>query len=178
MQASNMKAQRFCFRITAVCLFTTTVWSQAASPQPSELRPTVKITPLGSKTGEFCASDRALVLEDPTGVRILYDPGTTVAGPGDERLGTVHVALLSHVHSDHLGNARLVGDPSGSDAKCDGSFAKTSTVPNSNFVEIAAAKNSAVLVSADVATLLSRKIQTVRGTAGSGSRLGHRQLRL
>jgi hypothetical protein len=39
----------------------------------------VKITPLGARTGEFCSPDRALILEDPTGVRILYDPGTTVA---------------------------------------------------------------------------------------------------
>lgn len=122
----------------------------------------MKITPLGSKTGEFCASDRAFILEDPTGVRILYDPGTTVAGSSDARLGAVHVALLSHVHSDHLGNAKLVGDPDGSDAKCDNSFPKEPTVPNSNFAEIAAAKNSAVLVSADVATLLSSKIQALR----------------
>jgi L-ascorbate metabolism protein UlaG (beta-lactamase superfamily) len=68
------------------------------------------------------------------------------------------------VHSDHLGNAKLAVDPGGTDAKCDGSFARTSAVPNSNLVEIAVAKNSAVLVSGDVASLLSRKIQTVRGT--------------
>ena len=35
----------------------------------------VKITPLGSNTGEFCQLDRAMVLEDPEGTRILYDPG-------------------------------------------------------------------------------------------------------
>ena len=39
---------------------------------------TVKITPLGSRTGEYCVRDRALLFEDPTGVRILYDPGVTV----------------------------------------------------------------------------------------------------
>src|SRR5258705_6366845 len=33
----------------------------------------VKITPLGSHAGELCASDRATIFEDPTGVRILYD---------------------------------------------------------------------------------------------------------
>jgi len=27
----------------------------------------VKVTPLGSHTGEFCATDRALIFEDPTG---------------------------------------------------------------------------------------------------------------
>ncbi len=31
----------------------------------------VKITPLGQRTGDFCALDRALLFEDPTGVRIL-----------------------------------------------------------------------------------------------------------
>jgi hypothetical protein len=39
---------------------------------------TVKVTPLGSRTGNFCAQDRALLFEDPTGVGILYDPGNTV----------------------------------------------------------------------------------------------------
>jgi len=47
---------------------------------------TVKITPLGARTGEFCARDRALIFEDPTGIRILYDPGVTVVGGTDTRL--------------------------------------------------------------------------------------------
>jgi len=34
----------------------------------------VKITPLGMRTGEFCAPDRAFLFEDPTGVRILGGP--------------------------------------------------------------------------------------------------------
>ena len=29
---------------------------------------TVRITPVGARTGEFCALDRALIFEDPTGV--------------------------------------------------------------------------------------------------------------
>ena len=45
----------------------------------------VKITPLGSHDGEFCARDRALIFEDPNGTRILYDVGRTVAGGEDER---------------------------------------------------------------------------------------------
>jgi hypothetical protein len=57
---------------------------------------TVKVTPLGARTGEFCNADRALLFEDPTGVRILYDPGATVAGGTDPRLGDVHAILLSH----------------------------------------------------------------------------------
>src|SRR5688572_32152060 len=66
---------------------------------------TVKITPLGSHDGEFCILDRALVLEDPDGTRILYDAGNTVRGPDDPRLGKIDAVLLSHVHSDHLGAA-------------------------------------------------------------------------
>lgn len=65
----------------------------------------VKVTPLGTHTGEFCRDDRALVFEDPTGVRILYDPGRTV-DETDPRLGDVHVMLLSHAHTDHIGNTR------------------------------------------------------------------------
>jgi hypothetical protein len=63
----------------------------------------VKVTPIGQRTGEFCAGDRAILFEDPTGARLLYDPGNTVAGAGDPRLGNdVHAILISHAHSEHL----------------------------------------------------------------------------
>ena len=39
----------------------------------------VKITPLGSHTGEPCNRDRATVFEDPTGVRILRRAGAARA---------------------------------------------------------------------------------------------------
>ena len=58
----------------------------------------VKITPLGSHDGEFCKFDRAMILEDPDGTRILYDAGRTVAGTKDSRLGKVDVVLVSHMH--------------------------------------------------------------------------------
>ena len=65
----------------------------------------VKVTPLGSHDGEFCARDRAMVFEDPDGTRILYDAGFTVRGPNDPRLGKIDAVLLSHVHGDHIGPA-------------------------------------------------------------------------
>src|SRR5207245_11342529 len=65
----------------------------------------VKVTPFGSHSGELCRNDRALLFEDPTGVRILYDPGRTV-DETDGRLGEVHVMLLSHAHNDHIGDVR------------------------------------------------------------------------
>jgi len=134
---------------------------------PVLLAQTVKITPLGASTGEFCSLDRALLFEDPSGVRILYDPGFTVAGGDDSRLGDVHVILLSHAHGDHLGTGKLSQDPNDPTAKCDGTFAQT-PAPNSNLAEIAAAKNSAVLVGAPLASVLALKIQTIRGAPTLG----------
>lgn len=119
---------------------------------------TVAITPLGARTGEFCQVDRALLLEDPTGVRILYDAGRTVGGSGDPRLGDIHVVLLTHVHADHLGDARLDQDPDDPKSSCSGTLRTSSALPHSNTAEIAAFKNSAVIVSADVNTFLNKKI--------------------
>ena len=119
----------------------------------------VKVTPLGSHAGELCRNDRALLFEDPTGVRILYDPGRTV-DETDGRLGDVHVMLLSHAHNDHVGDVRpIVGG---------GSCAAPATGaanPNTNFAAIAALKNAAVLAPGELSTYLSRKIQNIRGSA-------------
>ena len=62
----------------------------------------VKITPIGSHPGELCANDRAIIFEDPTGVRFLYDAAQNVTGGNDPRLGTIHLVLLSHMHGDHV----------------------------------------------------------------------------
>src|ERR1043165_2388643 len=67
----------------------------------------VKVTPLGSHDGEFCPQDRALIFEDPNGTRILYDPGRTVAGATDPRLGKIDIVLVSHMHGDHAGHAHI-----------------------------------------------------------------------
>src|ERR1043166_188221 len=50
----------------------------------------VKITPIGSHPGELCADDRAILFEDPTGVRFLYDPGATATGGNNPRLWHTH----------------------------------------------------------------------------------------
>jgi L-ascorbate metabolism protein UlaG (beta-lactamase superfamily) len=119
----------------------------------------VKMTPLGSHAGELCRNDRALLFEDPTGVRILYDPGRTV-DESDARLGDVHVMLLSHAHNDHVGDVR----PATGGGTC-AAPATGATNPNTNFAAIAALKNAAVLAPGELSTYLSRKIQAIRGSA-------------
>jgi L-ascorbate metabolism protein UlaG (beta-lactamase superfamily) len=126
----------------------------------------VKVTPIGQRTGEFCAQDRAILFEDPTGVRLLYDPGNTVAGGTDPRLGEVHVILISHAHVDHLGNNKLNQDPNSSHASC--SSATTEAAPNSNTAEIAAAKLSAVIAGGPLASFIGRLIAAVGGSTTAG----------
>ena len=116
----------------------------------------VRVTALGSHSGELCARDRALLFEDPTGVRILYDPGFPV-DETDPRLGDVHVVLLSHAHNDHIGSRRDRG----------GTCAAPAMGPantNSNVASIAAAKNSALITANETAAFLSVKIQSIRGS--------------
>jgi L-ascorbate metabolism protein UlaG (beta-lactamase superfamily) len=122
----------------------------------------VLITPVGSHDGEFCRNDRALIFEDPLGLRILYDPGRTVTGGADGRLGNIDVMLLSHVHVDHLGEAATKAVNAGTCATPDQSVDKT---PNSNFAEIAAAKGSTVLVGGEMHTFLNAKIADAGGSA-------------
>src|SRR5262249_48833598 len=121
----------------------------------------VKVKPIGQRTGEFCAQDRAILFEDPTGVRILYDPGNTVAGGTDDRLDEVHVILISHAHSDHLGGGKLNQDPNSNSSICANSTTLTLPAPNSNTADIAAAKNSAVIAGGPLATTIARLIAAV-----------------
>jgi len=126
----------------------------------------VKVTALGARTGEFCNADRALLFEDPTGVRILYDPGATVAGGADPRLGDVHAILLSHAHPDHFGTTKLSSDPNAGAPGCAGST--TTTAANSNLAEIAAAKNSAVIAGGNLATFVGTKVAAILQTNVAG----------
>jgi L-ascorbate metabolism protein UlaG (beta-lactamase superfamily) len=133
----------------------------AAAPRPRAQAPDlVKITPLGSHAGDLCRNDRAMLLEDPTGVRILYDPGRTV-DETDPRLGEVHVMLLSHAHTDHIGDTRP-------NRSAPGTCAAPAAGPanaDSNFVDIAALKNAAVIAPGELTDFLGRKIQNLRGSA-------------
>ena len=52
-----------------VCLLFAFVLTQGWSLAQAQ---SVKITPLGSRTGDLCAWDVALLFEDPTGVRSAY----------------------------------------------------------------------------------------------------------
>jgi len=99
---------------------------------------TVKVTPLGATAGEFSRNDRALLFEDPTGVRILYDPGLTVSAT-DPRLDVVHAILVSHGHGDHLGSTPA----------------------------IAAAKNAAVIAAPNLATFIGKRVEAIGAPAPS-----------
>jgi L-ascorbate metabolism protein UlaG (beta-lactamase superfamily) len=119
----------------------------------------VKITPLGSHAGELCSRDRATILEDPTGVRILYDAGQSVLGGADPRLGAVHVVLVSHAHGDHIGDQRLRALEAGT---C-GNPELASATPSSTSGEIAAAKNAGLVMIAQMAGFLGKRIEAIAG---------------
>jgi L-ascorbate metabolism protein UlaG (beta-lactamase superfamily) len=124
------------------------------------LAQTVKVTPLGGIDGEFCPQDRALIFEDPNGTRILYDPGRTVAGPTDSRLGKIDVILVSHMHGDHVGNAHTKAPNSGS---CDKPDTSVSAMPNSNVVNIALAKKSKIVTGSEMPAFFAAKLKANGG---------------
>ncbi len=120
----------------------------------------VKITPLGSHDGEFCARDRALVFEDPDGTRILYDAGFTVRGANDPRLGKIDAVLLSHVHGDHIGPAH---QPAANAGACGNPDFSVSDTPNSNTVNIAVGKQAKLLVGGELNSFFPAKVKAAGG---------------
>jgi L-ascorbate metabolism protein UlaG (beta-lactamase superfamily) len=118
----------------------------------------VKITPIGSHPGELCANDRAIIFEDPTGVRFLYDPAHNLTGGDDPRLGTIHMVLLSHMHGDHVGDLKLK-------APGEGTCANSARVPapNSTTAEAVAAKNAVLVTTRAMAGFVSNKVRGITG---------------
>lgn len=131
------------------------LWSTSASASD-----VVKITPLGSQQGEFCTLDRAMILEDPNGTRILYDAGRTVAGVDDPRLGKIDIILVSHVHGDHIGDKHIKSLNAGSCAKPDISVSDT---PTSNSVKIAIAKHAKIVTGSEMPSLFAAKLKAAGG---------------
>ncbi|MFO1304488.1 MAG: MBL fold metallo-hydrolase [Burkholderiales bacterium] len=121
---------------------------------------TVKVTPLGGFDGEFCAGDRALVFEDPNGTRILYDPGRSVVGADDARLGKIDIILVSHMHGDHAGNAHTKAVGAGTCAAPD---ASVSAVPNTSAVNIAIAKKAKIVTGSEMPAFFAAKLRANGG---------------
>ena len=120
----------------------------------------VKITPLGSHDGEFCRFDRAMMLEDPDGTRILYDAGRTVAGAEDPRLGKIDVVLVSHLHGDHVGDRHI---PSVNAGECGNPDVSTFAAPNTNTVNIALAKQSKIITGSEMPSFFASKLKALGG---------------
>jgi L-ascorbate metabolism protein UlaG (beta-lactamase superfamily) len=135
----------------------------AAALSLPALAQNVKVTPLGSHDGEFCAQDRALVFEDPNGTRILYDPGRTVIGGDDPRLGKIDIVLVSHMHGDHAGNAHAKALNLGT---CDKPevFGVPDT-PNSGAVNIALAKKAKIVTGSEMQAFFAAKLKANGGNA-------------
>jgi len=120
----------------------------------------VKVTPLGGIDGEFCPQDRALIFEDPNGTRVLYDPGRTVAGASDPRLGKIDIILVSHMHGDHVGNAHNKAPNSGT---CESPDTSVSAIPNSNAVNIALAKKSKIVTGSEMPPFFAARLKANGG---------------
>jgi len=81
----------------------------------------------------------------------------------------VHAILVSHNHFDHIGYDRLRQDPDDPKAICGAALNPTlsdlhaAQTGNTTTAEVAAAKNSAVLVNANMSEFLAGKIQNIRG---------------
>lgn len=132
----------------------------AAALGTAALAQNVKVTPLGGIDGEFCPQDRALVFEDPNGTRILYDPGRTVAGANDPRLGKIDIVLVSHMHGDHIGNAHNAAPNAGS---CDKPDMSVSAMPNSSAVNIALAKKAKIVTGSEMPPFFAAKLKANGG---------------
>ncbi|TNG03200.1 MAG: MBL fold metallo-hydrolase [Gammaproteobacteria bacterium] len=124
----------------------------------------VKIIPLGSHDGEFCRYDRAMILEDPDGTRLLYDAGRTVAGATDPRLGKIDVVLVSHMHGDHVGDRHI---PRVNAGECTAPDMSIMSVPETNSVNIAFAKKATIITGSEMPKFFSSKLKSLGGDASA-----------
>ena len=150
-------------RISLIMVFAALVYAAAMSASAATGTANVKVTPLGGIDGEFCPQDRALVFEDPNGTRILYDPGRTVAGPQDPRLGKIDIILVTHMHGDHVGNAHNKAPNSGT---CDKPDMSVSAVPNTSAVNIALAKKAKIITGSEMQAFFAAKLRANGGNPG------------
>jgi len=120
----------------------------------------VRITPLGSHDGEFCRFDRAMVLEDPDGTRLLYDAGRTVAGPTDTRLDGIDVILVSHMHGDHVGDRHITRVNAGA---CGEPEVAEKATPNTNSVNIALARKATIITGSEMPKFFAAKLKALGG---------------
>ena len=143
--------------IVKLCMMVTGLFLIALKPV---LSAEVTVTPLGSNKGEFCQLDRAMLFEDPDGTRILYDPGRTIAGADDPRLGKIDAILLSHMHGDHVGDRHIeaVGDGDCSTAKF-----PVEVLPNTNLINIALAKNAKIITGSEMPKFFASKLKALGG---------------
>jgi L-ascorbate metabolism protein UlaG (beta-lactamase superfamily) len=120
----------------------------------------VKVTPLGGIGGELCPQDRALIFEDPNGTRLLYDPGCTVAGATDPRLGRIDIIPVSHLHCDNVGNPHNKAPNSSSWAAPDTSV---SAMPSSSAVNIVLAKKSKIVNGSEMPSFFAARLRAGGG---------------
>ncbi len=143
---------------TAYCIFCAAVIFIFSA---SSLAQTVKITPVGSHEGEYCAYDRALIFEDPDGTRLLFDAGRTVIGPDDTRLGRIDAVLLSSMHADHAGDYHISRVDNGT---CALPQAEVSTLPHSNTAAIIAGKGAKAFLGSEMYSFIRTKVEDAGGS--------------
>ena len=104
------------------------------------------------------------MFEDPTGVRILFDPGDTIRGGDGSRPGALDAIVVSHPHADHLANVKLDQGPDSPTALCAlGPGFGRDVTPLSNTAQIAAKKTRPFIAGSPLAAFLGFRIARVLG---------------
>jgi L-ascorbate metabolism protein UlaG (beta-lactamase superfamily) len=101
-----------------------------------------------------------MIFEDPDGTRLLYDPGRTVAGADDPRLGNIDAVLISHMHGDHVGDKHIaeVGD-----GDCKSTQFPVKSLPATNAAAIAHAKGAKIVTGSEMPKFFAAKLKALGG---------------